>query len=432
MVNPPLQVLRRNITRLRKILIITYYWPPSGGPGVQRVLKFCKYLNETDWKPIILTVENGDFPVFDQTLEKDVVRYKIYKSKSYSFHKIFNFFNKNRTTPTFQLSSAKQDGFLIKLFRWIRLNMVIPDGRIGWYFDSINIGKKIFEENKIDAIFSSAPPYTTHLIAKNLALLHNLPWIADFRDPWTDRFYNYENKRWWITSKLDKVLENSVINSAQKCVTVSKEISRSFKGDFKVIHNGYDEEDFLNVYPNKEEENVVIRYLGTMTKSQNPKIFFEAISNLNYNQSKYKVELIGNIHPDVKVYIQNRGFEKFVEFISYVDHSKAIQKMVNSHFLLLVIPNTAKNKGIVTGKLFEYIRSMSKIIMIGPLDSDAAEIINNTSSGRCFDYDNSTDIVKYLESGKYPETINFEKYSRKNLTSELVETLEKMIDDYNQ
>jgi len=432
LVNPLSQVLRKNITRLRKILIITYYWPPSGGPGVQRVLKFCKYLNETDWKPIILTVENGDFPVFDQTLEKDVVGYEIYKSKSYSLHKIFNFFNKNSTTPTFQLSSAKQDGFLIKLFRWIRLNMVIPDGRVGWYFDSINIGKKIFRENKIDAIFSSAPPYTTHLIAKNLALLKNLPWIADFRDPWTDRFYNYENKRWWITRKLDKVLENSVINSAQKCVTVSKEISRSFKGDFKVIHNGYDEEDFLNVYPNKEEENVVIRYLGTMTKSQNPKNFFDVISKLNYNQIKYKVELIGNIHPDVKVYIQNQGFEKFVEFISYVDHGEAIQKMVNSHFLLLVIPNTAKNKGIVTGKLFEYIRSMSKIIMIGPLDSDAAEIINDTSSGRCFDYDNSTDIVQYLESGKYPETINFEKYSRKNLTSELVKTLEKMIDDYNQ
>ena len=98
--------------------------------------------------------------------------------------------------------------------------MVIPDGRVGWYFDSINTGNKIFEENKIDAIFSSAPPFTTHLIAKKLALSNNLPWIADFRDPWTDRFYNYENKRWWITSKLDKVLENSVVNSAQQCVTV--------------------------------------------------------------------------------------------------------------------------------------------------------------------------------------------------------------------
>ena len=430
MVNPHSLVLKKNITRLRKILIITYYWPPSGGPGVQRVLKFCKYLNETDWKPIILTVENGDFPVFDQTLEKDVLEYKIYRSKSYSFHKIFNSLNKKSTTPTFQLSSAKQDGTLIKLFRWIRLNLVIPDGRVGWYFDSINVGKKIFRENKIDAIFSSAPPYTTHLIAKKLAFLNNLPWIADFRDPWTDRFYYYENKRWWITSKLDKVLENSVINSAQKCVTVSKEISRSFTRDFKVIHNGYDEEDYLNVYPDKDKENVVIRYLGTMTKSQNPKNFFDVISKLNCSKNKYKVELIGNIHPDVKVYIQNQGFEKFVEFISYVNHSEAIQKMVNSHFLLLVIPNTAKNKGIVTGKLFEYIRSMSKIIMIGPLDSDAAEIINDTSSGRCFDYDNSTDIVQYLESGKYPETINFEKYSRKNLTSELVEIFEKMINDY--
>ena len=432
MVNPHLLVLRKNIIKLKKILIVTYYWPPSGGPGVQRVLKFCKYLNETGWEPIILTVENGDFPVFDYTLKKDVHGYKVYKSKSYSFHKIFNSLNKKSTTPTFQLSSAKQEGFLIKLFRWIRLNMVIPDGRVGWYFDSVNVGKKILGENKIDAIFSSAPPYTTHLIAKNLALSNNLPWIADFRDPWTDRFYNYENKRWWITSKLDKVLEDSVINSAQKCVTVSKEISRSFIGDFKVIHNGYDEEDFLNVCPEKEKENVVIRYIGTMTKLQNPKNFFDVISKLNYNQNKYKVELIGNIHPDVKVYIQNQGFEKFVEIISYVNHSEAIQKMVNSHFLLLVIPNAAKNKGIVTGKLFEYIRSMSKIIMIGPLDGDAAEIINNTSSGRCFDYDNSTDIVQYLESSKYPETINFEKYSRKNLTLELIEILKKMIDNYNK
>ena len=432
MVNPSSLVLRKNITSLKNILIVTYYWPPSGGPGVQRVLKFCKYLNETDWKPIILTVENGDFPVIDQTLEKDVLGYKIYKSKSFSFHKIFNFFNKNSTTPTFQLSSAKQDGLFIKLSRWIRLNMVIPDGRVGWYFDSVNVGSKIFRENKIDAIFSSAPPYTTHLIAKKLALSSNLPWIADFRDPWTDRFYNYENKRWWITSKLDKILENSVVKSAQKCVTVSKEISRSFKADFKVIHNGYDEEDFLNVYPHKEKEHIVIRYIGTMTKSQNPKKFFEVVSKLNNNKNKYKIELIGNIHPDVKIYIQKQGFDKFVDFISYVEHSEAIQKMVDSHFLLLVIPNTAKNKGIVTGKLFEYIRSMSKIIMIGPLDSDAAEIINDTSSGRCFDYDNSTDIVQFLESGKYSETVNFEKYSRKNLTLELVEILEKMIDDYNE
>ena len=432
MVNPLSLVLRKNITRLRKILIITYYWPPSGGPGVQRVLKFCKYLNETDWEPIILTVENGDFPVIDQTLEKDVLGYKIYKSKSFSFHKIFNFLNQKSTTPTFQLSSSKQDGFFIKLSRWIRLNMIIPDGRVGWYFNSINVGKKILRENKIEAIFSSAPPFTTHLISKKLALLNSLPWIADFRDPWTDRFYNYENKRWWITSKLDKVLENSVVKSAQKCITVSKEISRSFKKDFKVIYNGYDEQDFINVNSDKENKNIVIRYIGTMTKSQNPKNFFEVISKLNFNQNKYKVELIGNIHPDIKFYIQKQGFDKFVDFISYVDHSEAIQLMVDSHFLLLVIPNTARNGGIVTGKLFEYIRSMSKIIMIGPPDSDAAEIISNTSSGRCFDYDSSTGIIDYLESGKYPETINFKKYCRKNLTSELVEILEEMIDNYNE
>ena len=417
---------------MKKILVVTYYWPPSGGPGVQRVLKFCKYLNETGWEPIILTVENGDFPVIDRSLEKDILGHKVYKSKSFSFHKIFNFLTKKSTTPTFQLSSSMEDGLFIKLSRWIRFNMVIPDGRVGWYFNSIKVGNKILSENKIDVIFSSAPPFTTHLIAKKLALSNKLPWVADFRDPWTERFYNYENKRWWITRKLDKFFESSVVQSAQKCVTVSKEISRSFRKDFSVVYNGYDEEDFLNVRLNKNSEYIVIRYIGTMTKSQNPKNFFKAISKLNYNQSIYKVELIGKIHYDIKTYIKDQGFDKFVHFVSYVDHSRAIQKMVNANFLLLVIPNTAKNKGIVTGKLFEYIRSMSKIIMIGPPDSDAAEIIEHTSSGRCFDYDNSTDIVQYLKSDKYPRTINFEKYSRKNLTSELAEILEKMIDDYNE
>ena len=421
-----LLALKKNIINLKKILVITYYWPLSGGPGVQRVLKYCKYFPKYGWEPIILTVSDGDFPVLDESLGLEVENFKVFKTKSFSFHKLFNFLNKKSNTPTFQLSSSDKDSLFVRFSRWIRLNIIIPDGRIGWLPGAVKKGNSIISQHKIDAIFSSAPPYTAHLIAKRLSLSNKIPWVADFRDPWTDRFYNYENKRWWLTQKLDKYLEHSVIKNADKCITVSTTISKYYKKPFEVIHNGYDEDDFSNIVPCKNK-NIVISYLGTMTKSQNPKRFFEVISKLDIDQIKYQIDLIGNIHPDIQEYIMEKGYDRFVSLKPYVNHQEAIQKMVNSNFLLLVIPNTKKNKGIVTGKLFEYMRSMTKIIMIGPKNCDAATIISDTNSGRCFDFGDRERIVKYLNSSSYTQTKNYEKYSRDKLASKLSELFEEVV-----
>ena len=420
-----LLAFKKNIINLKKILVITYYWPPSGGPGVQRVLKYCKYFPKYGWEPIILTVSDGDFPVLDESLGLEVENFKVFKTKSFSFHKLFNFLNKKSNTPTFQLSSSDKDSLFVRFSRWIRLNIIIPDGRIGWFPGAVKKGNSIISQHKIDAIFSSAPPYTAHLIAKRLSLSNKIPWVADFRDPWTDRFYNYENKRWWLAQKLDKYLEHSVIKNADKCITVSRTISKYYKKPFEVIHNGYDEDDFLNIIPYKNK-NIVISYLGTMTKSQNPKRFFEVISKQNIDQIKYQIDLIGNIHPDIHEYIMARGYNKFVSLKPYLNHQEAIQKMVNSNFLLLVIPNTKKNKGIVTGKLFEYIRSMTKILMIGPQNSDAATIISDTNSGKCFDFEDREGIIKYLNSSSNTEAKNYEKYSRDKLTFKLSELFEEI------
>jgi len=417
-----LLAFKKNIINLKKILVITYYWPPSGGPGVQRVLKYCKYLPKYGWQPIILTVSEGDFPVLDESLKSEVKNLKIFKSKSLSLHKIFNSLIGKKNTPTFQLSSSDKDSLFIKFARWIRLNFIIPDGRVGWYPSAVREGNKIINKHKIDVIFSSAPPYTAHLIAKKLSLKNKIPWVADFRDPWTDRFYNYENKRWYLTEKLDKYLENSVIKNASKCITVSDQISKSYTKPFNVIFNGYDEDDFLNINSTKRKK-VTISYLGTMTKSQSPDCFFKAISLLNKNNNHYKIDLVGNIHPDIKFFIEQKGYGNFIKVKSYIEHSKAIQAMINSQFLLLVIPNTKKNKGIVTGKLFEYIRSMTKIILIGPKDSDASKILKETNAGESFDYLNVKGIIKYLSSNEKIVTKNFEKYSRENLTKNLVRIL---------
>jgi len=410
---------------MKKVLIITYYWPPSGGPGVQRVLKFCKYLRKFGWEPIVLTTKDGDFPVEDISFYNDTKTIDVHFVNSLSFHKIYNWITGNNTTPTYQLSSSSKDNKMVQLFRWIRNNLIVPDGRIGWYPNAVKVGSDLIKQNNIRVIFSSAPPYTVHLIGRTLSKKHEIPWIADFRDPWTDRFYNYENKRLWITRMIDSHLENKVINDATALTTVSKTISESYKKPFHVIHNGYDEDDFTAT--NKIKNNaVVIRYIGTMTKSQYPSNFFESINELNLNKKKYKIELIGNIHPDIKYHIEAKKYDNFTKIKPYIPHKDAINKMCESRFLLLVIPNTQKNMGIVTGKLFEYIRSKRGIIMIGPKKSDAAEIIALTNSGRSFDYSEKNGIKRFLLTNNLPTSSNYQHYSRENLTKMLSRIIERI------
>ena len=258
-----------------------------------------------------------------------------------------------------------------------------------------------------------------------LSKKHSIPWVADFRDPWVDRFYNYENKRLWLTKLVDSSLEKRVINNASALTTVSKTISGYYEKPFSVIHNGYDEEDFTSVNE-KEKNTVVISYIGTMTKSQKPSMFFQSINELNLDQEKYRIDLIGNIHPDIKSYIQNNKYDNFIKIKPYVPHKEAIRKMCVSDFLLLAIPNTKKNMGIVTGKLFEYIRSMRKIIMIGPPNSDAAKIIVQTNSGICFDYTEKNKIKHLLMENDLPATSNYQQYSRESLTKTLSLVFEKI------
>ena len=410
---------------LKKVLVISYYWPPSGGPGVQRVLKFCKYLNRFGWDPIVLTVKDGDFPVKDYSLNEEAKIAKVYYAKSISFHKFYNWIAGKKTTQTHHLSSSKEDSIKVKLFRWIRNNLIIPDGRIGWYPNAVKIGSSIINSNDIKVIFSSAPPYTVHLIAMKLSKKYSIPWVADFRDPWVDNKYNNENKRLWLTKLVDRSLEKRVINNACALTTVSKTISEYYEKPFSVIHNGYDEEDF-NLVNKKENNTMVISYIGTMTKSQNTPYFFDAVHQLNNDGNKYQIDLIGSVHPDIINDVNSKGYDYFIKIKPYIPHKEAIRKMCESDFLLLVIPNTKKNMGIVTGKLFEYIRSMRKIIMIGPPNSDAEKIIRKTNSGFCFDYNEKENFKEFLIKKHDKESSNFKEYSREYLTGLLANIFNKI------
>ncbi len=409
---------------MKKVLVVTYYWPPAGGPGVQRILKFCKYFSAFGWEPIVLTVQNGEYPSIDSTLLSESKMLKVYKSNTIEpftlFKKIFN----KKSVPTFALdhnSKNKMEG----MAQWIRINCFIPDARKGWIPFAVRLGKKIMAREKCDLLFSSGPPHSLHFIAKKLKENFNVPWVADFRDPWTEFFHLEGKKRLETVQNLDKKKEESILASADIITTVSSSLQDLFRQKkeglkVEVITNGYDEEDFTEVFKTSGFQNkTLISYIGGMAKSQIPYSFFKALKLITSRGFDAILRFSGKIHQDAITEINNLSLQKQIECEGYVGHNTAIRNMVNSDFLLLVIPNTNNNRGIITGKIFEYIRSETTIICIGPANSDAAKIIRDTHSGFIFDYDDSNGISELIMSPKSVTSVDFDKYSRKNLANQL-------------
>ncbi len=434
---------------MKKVLIITYYWPPSGGSGVQRWLKFVKYLRDFGWEPVVYTPENPEFPALDNSLFKDIpenitiIKRPIWEP--YSAYKKFIGQKKDAKINAGFLSERQKPKLTEDISVWIRGNFFIPDARKFWIKPSIKYLKKYLTDNPVNAIVSTGPPHSTHLIALELKKQLNIPWIADFRDPWTNiDFYKDLKLTKWADRKHHK-MELEVLKIADKVIVISSGMAKNFENifqrDYEVITNGFDTED------NKDKENIImdkrfsISYIGTMVKTRNPLSLWEAISQL-INTNKYfaeqiEIKLIGKLDYSVKQSIKNYGLENYITEIKYLSHNQIVGLQKQSQVLLLVINNTPNAKMIITGKLFEYLISKRPILCIGPADGDAAKVIKETNSGLISDFDDveklKSNILKYFhlfEKGKLiSETKNIEKYSRKNLTSLLAKKLDKLFSD---
>ena len=415
---------------MKKILIITYYWPPSGGPGVQRVLNFCKFLPEFGWEPVVLTVENGEFPCYDDTLSVGNNNIITYRSNSISFYNLFKRITGKSSIPTYQLSKQKNESLFVKLSRWIRYNLIIPDGRVGWYPYAVKKAYDIVKDNDIGLIFSSGPPHSVHLIAKRISRKSLIPWVADFRDPWSDRFVYEENTRMRLTQLIDKYLERSVLFGATRIITVSPGFryllshKNEFTNKINIVYNGYDESDFDSIDKASigTDNTIIIGHMGTLSKSQCPTALFRALKALRKKgqRFKYQLNLIGNTHPDILNDLANYDLTQISIHYGYLPHVKALKILSKSTFLFLVIPKTSKNSGHIPGKIFEYIRLKIPIILIGPPDGDAASIIRKTHSGFAFDYDDVDSIKKILTSNPTIQPKDYQVFNRRNLTKQLV------------
>ena len=421
----------------KRVLIITYYWPPSGGAGVQRWLKFAKYLPEFNIEPIILTVdpENASYLQIDKSLEKDISPdLKVFKTKSFEPLSLLSKILGKKNIAYGGFTNVNKKSILQIVLRFIRGNFFIPDARVGWNKHAYKKAKEIILKYKIDTVITTSPPHSTQLIGLKLKKKLNISWIADFRDPWTDIYYYKDLLHTRLVKRIDKNKEREVLEKADKVIVVGKSLKENFyskinQEKFVIITNGYDEEDFEE-HKYVRPEKFTITYTGTLSDQYSVAAFLKVCEAIKSKGIDFIIRFIGNVAESKLNEFKNAGLLENVEIVNYVSHQESIKYLYNSSVLLLVIPDFNGNKGILIGKLFEYLASGIPIVGIGPADGDASEIIKDCKSGGMFDYSNKTEFSEYLESLikhwednkiNEPDYNEINNYSRKVLTSKLVE-----------
>lgn len=425
----------------KKVLIITYYWPPAGGPGVQRWLKFVKYLPDFGIQPIVYIPENPTYPIVDENLVKDVSdKVIILKQKIFEPYQLASFLSKNKTKKMNSgiIPNQKKQSFLDKLLLWIRGNLFIPDARFFWVKPSVAYLEKYILEHKIDTIVTSGPPHSLHLIGLELKNNLNLKWFADFRDPWTTIGYHKSLRLSDFAAQKHKKLESEVLNTADTIIVTSKTTKKEFEAlttkPIEVITNGYDVE---NVEKQPLDTRFSLAHIGSFLSARNPKILWQALVELIAEIPEFKshleIKLIGAVSQEILESITAFDLNDYLNNVGYVSHEEAIVQQRKSQVLLLIEIDSEETKSILPGKLFEYMVSNRPIIALGPKGSDFDEIITGTNTGVFFDYSEKEKLKKvivgyytqFLEGKLQSHGVGLQKYSRKNLTQELTSLLLK-------
>jgi glycosyltransferase involved in cell wall biosynthesis len=422
---------------MNKVLIVTYYWPPSGGAGVQRWLKFAKYLPDSGWEPLILTVapEFAAYPVRDNSLMDDMASsVRVYTTRATNYFRIYN---KDQTRiPSAGFANSIDNSLKGKVLRFIRGNFFIPDPRRGWNKFAFLKACELIEAEGINNIITTSPPHSTQLIGLKIKKKYpDINWIADLRDPWTDIYYYSQFYPTYISRWIDRRFEETVLGKTDKIITVGYSLKKLFLSKVKglenktvVITNGYDEDDFSGIIPS-DPPIFTITYVGTLSDIYTVNGFLKALQAFKEKENEYILRFIGSVSQNQKDLIQSVTSASNREFIEYVDHSTAVQFMLNTSVLLLIIPDHKSNKSIITGKIFEYIATGRPIICLGPSDGDAAEIIRTSGHGITLDYSDSNGIYEYLLQifSRYSITQKNSNafYSRRELTKKIIPLLIK-------
>ena len=425
----------------KKVLIITYYWPPAGGPGVQRWLKFVKYLPDFDIEPIVYIPENPTYPILDSDLEQDVSKnVTILRKRIFEPYAIASIFGSKKIKKISKgiIPHQRKQSFFERTSLWIRGNLFIPDARVFWVKPSISYLDKYIKENKIETVITTGPPHSVHLIGLGLKKLNKITWIADFRDPWTSIGYHKALKLSPQAHQRHISLEKEVLDSADSVIVTSRttkaEFSKITSKPIEIITNGYDAE---KIQKKALDTKFSLAHIGSFLSERNPRILWKALKELVKEEQGFadnlELKLAGAISPIILANIEEFGLTKYLNNLGYLSHKEAVVEQRSAQVLLLIEIDSEETNGIIPGKIFEYMVSGRPIIGIGPDMSDFAEIINDTNTGVFINYDEKDKLKDtileyyklYLQGNLKSNAVGLQKYSRKNLTAQLAQILKR-------
>ncbi|TMM57024.1 glycosyltransferase family 4 protein [Maribacter algarum] len=421
---------------MRKVLVITYYWPPAGGPGVQRWLKFVKYLRDFGVEPVVYIPENPNYPIIDDTFEDEIPEdITIYKHRIFEPYRIASIFSKKKTKRISSgIIQTKNQSILEKIMLWVRGNFFIPDARKYWVRPSVKFLYDVLEKDQIDTVITTGPPHSVHLIGYHLKEFKKIKWIADFRDPWTSIGYHKKLKLTSMAQNRHKELEQLVLTKANKIVVTSETTRKEFQAitrqPIEVITNGFDSIVTRKVVL---DEKFTISHIGSMLTGRNPKNLWKVIAELIAENSAFKesvrLQFLGVLSDDVLQTLKKSGLENYVDVLGYVSHEEAIQHQQKSQVLLLVEIDSEETKGIIPGKLFEYMAAERPVLGVGPIGWEVAHMVAFTKTGAIFEYSAHFQLKnvllnwfeQYQTKQLRVSSVSTNQYSRRELTRKLAE-----------
>lgn len=394
----------------RRVLVLTYYFPPSGGPGVQRVLKFVKYFPTFDWTPTVVTVREGAYPERDASLERDVPSdVAIERTSSWDPYTLYaRFTGRSDEDAVVQGSvEGRKADWKERLARWIRANVFLPDARVGWVPFAVWRGRQLLSRESFDAILTTGPPHSVHLAGATLQWLTGTPWIADFRDPWTDINYYHELPHTDWAARLDAGLERMVTRRARAVTTVSptwrealqEKSGRTDADAFTVVQNGFDEED-IPPPSSVSDDEFDVTHVGSLYASRNPDAFWRAIHRLREKGRvpRLRIRLVGSVDPNVWRSLQAYDLISDTDHVPYVPHREAVTYMGQAGLLLLSIEAFSQAEGMMTGKIYEYLASGRPVVGVGPPEGDAARLLEKVGGGTMFGREDVSGLSTFIEA----------------------------------
>lgn len=430
---------------MKRVLVITYYWPPAGGAGVQRWVKFTKYLREFGWEPVIYTPSNPQPGPENRELEKELPEgIEVIKTKICEPYAVYRKLTGGASTQITELSAATgKVSWKKRISLFIRGNFFIPDPRCGWVRPSVTFLKKYLKEHPVDAVVTTGPPHSMHLIGLALKRRTGIPWVADFRDPWTKMFYFKDLRMLPWAERRHERLEQQVIDEASAVISVASQVRDDFrnrsKGRVELITNGYDSSDFDGPEPDRDTAHWRVVQTGNIGADGNPRLLWKILGEMAADipevREKLQIRLCGKLGAGVAESLEAAKVMQNTVLRGYVSHDETVLEQRSADLLLLPLREGVEGGKIVPGKTFEYLAARRRILGIGDAYGSAAQILSQTGSGKMLAWDDEEGMRSELmaswkafcEGSYLIENTDIEQYSRRALSGRLAQLLDSLV-----